>query len=532
MRRVMRFAGSAVPAARGGSRSTQSGLGGASCCAAGGGLRPSPPASVRLRLSACGRLASGLAASSFVRPTRLFFMADGRRSVCRRRGEDASRRVGGVAARGVARDARRRARRLRRRRRDARRHAGRGGGGSRASRRARGPCAIPGAGRAPRCWRLSRASSRGRSSSSTPISRASSPTTCARCSPHAPDGIALVGAPDGTTNALSLPSPDAFAPLYGAGSAARFAEHAAALGLAVVSVTVPNLADDVDTLDDLRRLQAPVRAADARLPRLGRASRREGRRPLGRRRRRAVRAGVVDAADPRDVTVIGNVGDDVEVLGLHVSPDLDSILYALAGLNDEERGWGRAGETWHALETVRALGGEGWFALGDRDLGLHLVRTAALRAGEPLSVVTARLAEALGVETRLLPATDERLRTWIDTAAGSFPFQEWFVARGHRDEVDGVRFEGADTAAPAAGVLEAIDAADAAPHRAEQPVRLDRADPRRRRGARGARAPPRPVRRRQPAHRRPRGEGPGRPDAGAARRRNVAASCRSAATRD
>jgi LPPG:FO 2-phospho-L-lactate transferase len=171
--------------------------------------------------------------------------------------------------------------------------------------------------------------------------------------------------------------------------------------------------------------------------------------------------GLVEAADARDVTVVGNVGDDVEVLGLHVSPDLDSVLYALAGLNDEERGWGRAGESWQTLETVRALGGEGWFALGDRDLGLHLVRTAALRAGEPLSAVTARLADALGVETRLLPATDGRLRTWIDTAAGSFPFQEWFVARGHRDEVDGVRFEGAEAAAPAPGVLEAIDAADA-----------------------------------------------------------------------
>jgi LPPG:FO 2-phospho-L-lactate transferase len=170
--------------------------------------------------------------------------------------------------------------------------------------------------------------------------------------------------------------------------------------------------------------------------------------------------GVVDAIDPRDVTVIGNVGDDVDVLGLHVSPDLDSILYALAGLNDEERGWGRAGETWNALESVRALGGESWFALGDRDLGVHLVRTAALRAGEPLSAATARLASSLGVATTLLPATDDELRTWIDTAAGSFPFQEWFVARGHRDEVDGVRFEGADAATPAAGVLAAIEAAD------------------------------------------------------------------------
>ena len=94
---------------------------------------------------------------------------------------------------------------------------------------------------------------------------------------------------------------------------------------------------------------------------------------------------VVESVPPADVTVVGNVGDDLEVLGLHVSPDLDSILYALAGLNDEERGWGRADETWNALETVGALGGETWFRLGDRDIGLHLVRTQALRAGRALS---------------------------------------------------------------------------------------------------------------------------------------------------
>jgi LPPG:FO 2-phospho-L-lactate transferase len=170
--------------------------------------------------------------------------------------------------------------------------------------------------------------------------------------------------------------------------------------------------------------------------------------------------GVVAVAGAASTTVIGNVGDDVEVLGLHVSPDLDSILYALAGLSDERRGWGRAGETWRALETVRELGGEGWFALGDLDLGLHLVRSQALQAGEPLSAVTARLAHAVGVETRILPATDDPLRTWLDTPAGSFPFQEWFVARGHRDEVDALRFEGAATARPAPGTLEALAAAD------------------------------------------------------------------------
>jgi LPPG:FO 2-phospho-L-lactate transferase len=170
--------------------------------------------------------------------------------------------------------------------------------------------------------------------------------------------------------------------------------------------------------------------------------------------------GVVDVVDPRDVTVVGNVGDDLEVLGVHVSPDLDSILYALADLVDEQRGWGRADESWQALGTVAALGGETWFLLGDRDIGLHLVRTQALRAGEPLSAITARLARRFGVEASLLPATDDRVRTWIATPIGELPFQEWFVARTHRDEVDGVRFEGADVAQAAPGVLAALDAAD------------------------------------------------------------------------
>jgi LPPG:FO 2-phospho-L-lactate transferase len=170
--------------------------------------------------------------------------------------------------------------------------------------------------------------------------------------------------------------------------------------------------------------------------------------------------GIVDVVDPAGVTVVGNVGDDLEVLGMHVSPDLDSVIYALADLNDEQRGWGRAGETWHALETVSSLGGEDWFRLGDLDLGLHLVRTQALRAGEPLSAVTARLAAALGIEATLLPSTDDRLRTWLTTPAGEFAFQEWFVARGHRDEVERLRFEGAEAAAPAPGVVEAINAAD------------------------------------------------------------------------
>jgi LPPG:FO 2-phospho-L-lactate transferase len=170
--------------------------------------------------------------------------------------------------------------------------------------------------------------------------------------------------------------------------------------------------------------------------------------------------GLVDAVDPAGVTAIVNVGDDVEVLGLAISPDLDSVLYALSGLADDERGWGRADETWNALATVEALGGESWFRLGDRDLGLHLVRTQALRSGAALSTVTARLTAALGLELAVLPATDETLRTWLDTPNGSFAFQEWFVARAHRDPVDRVRFEGTVEARPAPGVLDALHEAD------------------------------------------------------------------------
>ena len=168
---------------------------------------------------------------------------------------------------------------------------------------------------------------------------------------------------------------------------------------------------------------------------------------------------LAETIDPAELTIVGNVGDDVEILGLHVSPDLDTILYTLTGRLDEAKGWGRAGESWNALETVAELGGESWFRLGDLDLGVHLVRTEALRRGEPLSAVTARIAGAFGLEPALLPATDERLRTWLATPAGELPFQEWFVARGHRDEVDGVRFEGADTARPAPRVIEALEAA-------------------------------------------------------------------------
>jgi LPPG:FO 2-phospho-L-lactate transferase len=170
--------------------------------------------------------------------------------------------------------------------------------------------------------------------------------------------------------------------------------------------------------------------------------------------------GLIGVVDPGNVSIVGNVADDIELLGLRVSPDLDSILYTLTGRSDDDRGWGRADESWRALETVTELGGEDWFRLGDRDIGLHLVRTELLRSGASLSEATAQIARALGLEARLLPATDDPVRTFLETPAGTFAFQTWFVARGHRDEVDAVHYAGAPEAAPAPGVLDALRGAD------------------------------------------------------------------------
>jgi LPPG:FO 2-phospho-L-lactate transferase len=170
--------------------------------------------------------------------------------------------------------------------------------------------------------------------------------------------------------------------------------------------------------------------------------------------------GVVSVVEEGNVSIIGNVGDDIEILGLHVSPDLDSVVYALAGLADQDRGWGRADESWNALGTVSDLGGEAWFQLGDRDLGLHLVRTQLLREGLRLSEATARICSALGLTCSLLPASDDPLRTFVETPGGTFSFQEWFVARSHQDEVDALHYTGAHAARPAPGVVEAVDEAD------------------------------------------------------------------------
>jgi LPPG:FO 2-phospho-L-lactate transferase len=170
--------------------------------------------------------------------------------------------------------------------------------------------------------------------------------------------------------------------------------------------------------------------------------------------------GLLDAVEPSGVSVIANVGDDLEVYGLHISPDVDTLLYTLGGEADLERGWGRRDETWRARESATELGAETWFQLGDRDLGLHLARREALDRSEPLSVITERFATAFGIEARILPATDHRLRTWIETRDGELSFQEWFVLHRHEPEVHTVRFEGAETATPAPGVLEALAQAD------------------------------------------------------------------------
>jgi LPPG:FO 2-phospho-L-lactate transferase len=166
--------------------------------------------------------------------------------------------------------------------------------------------------------------------------------------------------------------------------------------------------------------------------------------------------GLVQVVAPADVTVVVNTADDVELHGLHISPDIDTVLYHLAGLADEARGWGVRGDTFAALEMLGRYGLETWFQLGDRDLATHIYRTQLLRQGLPLSAVTDRLRRALGISCRLLPMTDARVETFIQTPAGWLPFQEYFVRRRAEDPVLGVEFRGVEAAPPAPGVLEAL----------------------------------------------------------------------------
>jgi LPPG:FO 2-phospho-L-lactate transferase len=173
-------------------------------------------------------------------------------------------------------------------------------------------------------------------------------------------------------------------------------------------------------------------------------------------------AGLVQVVPPDSITAIVNVGDDLELHGLHVSPDLDTVTYTLAGEVNPETGWGLSGESWQAMEMVGRYGGPDWFRLGDRDLGTHLFRTGRLRSGASLSEVTAEVAAAWDLGVRLVPATDDRLRTMVTLAATGeeIDFQSYFVARRHDVAVSAVRFDGAGGAFPAPGVLDAIGQAD------------------------------------------------------------------------
>lgn len=176
--------------------------------------------------------------------------------------------------------------------------------------------------------------------------------------------------------------------------------------------------------------------------------------------------GLVRVVDPGQLTVIVNTADDVTLHGLHVCPDIDSVVYWLAGVADRGRGWGREDESFRAMDTLRQLGGEAWFGLGDTDLATHLLRTDLLRSGMTLTEATGALTERFGVGCRILPMSNDPVTTRIEAVddagrAVDLHFQEYWVARGGADQVKNVRYEGAEEARPAPGVLEAIRGAEA-----------------------------------------------------------------------
>ncbi|MCL4433882.1 MAG: 2-phospho-L-lactate transferase [Actinobacteria bacterium] len=172
--------------------------------------------------------------------------------------------------------------------------------------------------------------------------------------------------------------------------------------------------------------------------------------------------GMVEVVDPSNVTAIVNTADDTVLHGLHISPDLDTITYTLAGLIDVERGWGLSGESWTVMESLAGLGGDTWFQLGDRDIATHMLRTDMLNRGMSLSAVTKTLRMHHGIMARILPMSDDRVQTSL-TLAGSgevISFQEYFVKLAHSVEVSKITYQGAGSAAAAPGVLEALEGAD------------------------------------------------------------------------
>jgi LPPG:FO 2-phospho-L-lactate transferase len=173
-------------------------------------------------------------------------------------------------------------------------------------------------------------------------------------------------------------------------------------------------------------------------------------------------SGLAAILPPEGLTIAVNTGDDFVHLGLHVSPDIDTVAYTLSGLADRERGWGLAGETWTFMDQLKRLGGEGWFNLGDRDLAMHVERTRRLATGETLSRATAALAAALGLAHPIVPMSDEPVRTVIQTEAGELPFQRYFVGEQCRPVATGVCFEGAAAARPSPGLASTLARSDLA----------------------------------------------------------------------
>jgi len=172
--------------------------------------------------------------------------------------------------------------------------------------------------------------------------------------------------------------------------------------------------------------------------------------------------GMVEVVPAEDITAIVNTGDDTVMHGLHISPDLDTVMYTLADAINTETGWGLAGETWRVMESLERLGGITWFNLGDQDLATHCYRTQRLGEGATLGQVTSELARSFGVGVRLVPVTDDPLRTRLQLVDGpEVGFQEYFVHLRHEVAVRGVRFEGAEAARPGPGVMDALSGAEA-----------------------------------------------------------------------
>jgi LPPG:FO 2-phospho-L-lactate transferase len=171
--------------------------------------------------------------------------------------------------------------------------------------------------------------------------------------------------------------------------------------------------------------------------------------------------GLRQVVPARDLTLITNTGDDLEWWGLNVSPDLDSITYVLAGLLSKERSWGVKGDTFFCLQAMGELAEPIWFHTGDRDLAVHLLRTKLLKQGKTLTEATAEIAARMGVQARILPMTNSRVETRVDTPIGELSFEEYFVQRWYQDPVQSVRFDGVETAQPAPGVIDAILTASA-----------------------------------------------------------------------